>query len=414
MKKLALTILMAGALGAGGWYYYRSGPGGPDPGAPAFAPDGGRRGGRGGAVAMTVDTALATRHEIAAYITVVGNLVGESTVDVVPRLAGRLETVNVKMGDRVTRGQVVAKMDDRDVREQLAQAAANLEVNKATVRTRESDLKSADLTLQRQRTMFGAGLTSKQNLDDADARYNSALAQLDVATAQAAQTQARIEELKVTLGNTNILSPVDGFVGRRNLDAGAFAGTNSPVLSVVALSTVRLVASVIEKDFRRIQPGLEASVEVDAFPGETFTGTVSRVSPVFDAATRTASMEIEIPNPGNRLKPGMYARVSLTTEREPNAITVPSNSLVDVGGQRGVFVVDGPVARFRPVRTGLQDGDRVQILDGVGEGQRVVTTGAMAVKDGDRVQLAGAAGQGGRGGRRGGQAGGADAAAGRQ
>jgi RND family efflux transporter MFP subunit len=406
LKKVVLIIVLVAAAGsAGGWYYYRGGTEGDAAAASSNnsatgAVPGGRRGGRGGAVAMTVESAPVARHEIAEQIMVVGNLIGESTVDVVPRLAGRLETVNVRMGDRVSRGQTIAKMDDRDVREQIAGAEANLEVNRATLRTRESDLKAASITLDRQKTMLAAGLSSKQNFDDADARYSSALAQLDVAKAQVSQTQARIEELKVTLGNTSIVSPVDGFVGSRNLDPGAFAGTNSPVASVVAINSVRLVANLVEKDFRRVQAGLDAVVEVDAFPGEKFTGKVSRVAPVFDAATRTATMEIEIPNPGYRLKPGMYARVQLTVDRQPEALTVPRNALVDLEGTRGVFVIEQQVARFRPVRTGLQDADRVQILEGAGEGQHVVTVGAMAVKDGDRVQVTGAAG--GRGARPGG------------
>jgi multidrug efflux pump subunit AcrA (membrane-fusion protein) len=108
---------------------------------------------------MTVDTALVGRREISEAITVVGNLIGEQTVDVAPRVGGRIETINVKLGDRVTRGQQVAKMEDRDIREQVNQATASLDVNKATVRSRESDLKSADTTAQRQRTMFATGLT---------------------------------------------------------------------------------------------------------------------------------------------------------------------------------------------------------------------------------------------------------------
>ena len=155
VKKLALVVLMVGAVGAGGWYYSRTGTGGAGA-APSTGAPGGGRGGRGGGLAMTVDAAPVARREIADYITVVGNLIGEATVDVVPRLAGRIESVNVKMGDRVTQGQVVAKMDDRDVREQMNQAEANLEVNKATVRTRESDPKSAEVTLQRQKTMFSS------------------------------------------------------------------------------------------------------------------------------------------------------------------------------------------------------------------------------------------------------------------
>ena len=194
--------------------------------------------------------------------------------------------------------------------------------------------------------------------------------------------------------NTILISPVDGFVGKRNLDAGAFAGTNTAVLSLVDIADVRLVANLIEKDFRRIQKGLTAVVEVDAFPGEKFTGQVSRVAPVFDAATRTAVMEIEVPNPGFRLKPGMYARVSLTIDRQPDALTVPRNAVVDLEGKRGVYVIEGDVAKLHVIRTGLQDVERYQIVEGVTEGQRVVTTGALAIKDGDRVTVG--CGRGGR------------------
>ena len=255
---------------------------------------------------------------------------------------------------------------------------------------RESDLKAAEMTLNRQKSLYAnGGLTSKQNLDDADAKYNAAAAAVSVSKAQQQQTQGRLDELRVTLGNTNIVSPVDGFVSKRNLDQGAFAGTNTPLISVVDISTVRLVANLIEKDFRRVQQGARAVVEVDAFPGEKFTGEVSRVAPVFDAATRTAVMEIEVPNPGYRLKPGMYARVQLTVDRRDNALTVPRNAVVDVEGKHGVYVVDGTTARFKELRTGLQDPERVEVLDGIDEGQKVVTVGALALRDGDKITVTG-------------------------
>jgi RND family efflux transporter MFP subunit len=234
-----------------------------------------------------------------------------------------------------------------------------------------------------------AGLVAQQILEDAEARQVAAQSQVAAAKAQMAQTRARIDGLKITLSNTSILSPVDGFVSRRMLDPGAFAGANTPILSVVAINTVRLVASVVEKDFKRVRQGVPAVVQVDTFPGEQFRGEVSRVAPVFDPATRTAQIEIGVPNPGFRLKPGMYARVQLTVERRTNALTVPRNALVDMSGRRGVFVVEEQTARFQEVRTGLQDADRVEVLDGVVEGQRVVTTGALALRDGDRVLLAG-------------------------
>jgi RND family efflux transporter MFP subunit len=279
-------------------------------------------------------------------------------------------------------------MDDRDLREQVAQIEANLDVNTATLTQRESDLQVAKPALDRLQATYDLGIASKQQLEDAQARHNSALAAVTVSKAQISQTRSRVDELKLNLSLTTILSPVDGFVGQRNLDPGAFAGTSTPILSVVDISTVRLVANLVEKDFRRIRPGVEATVEVDAFPGEQFAGQVSRVAPIFDPATRTAAMEIEVPNPGFRLKPGMFARIRLLAERRNSVLAVPRNAIVDVEGKRGVFLIEEQIAHFVSVQTGLSDEERVEILSGVGEGQPVVTTGALALRDGDRVMLA--------------------------
>jgi RND family efflux transporter MFP subunit len=381
--RTAIVLVGALAVVATGAWLYRSG----DAATPA-ATTGSGSGGRGSATAMAVETGLVTRDDVVASIAVVGNLIGAATVDIVPRVAGRLEAVNVRLGDRVTTGQPLAQVDDREIREQVNQSKANLEVNRATVVARENDLKVAESALTRARASYEGGLLSKQGLEDAEARHNSAVSQVTVAKAQLQSTQARLDELEINLANTTVRSPLDGVVGRRNLDPGAFAGTNTAVLSVVSIGTVRLVANLIEKDFRRITQGADAVVEVDAFPGEQFQGHVSRVAPVFDPATRTAAMEIEVPNPGYRLKPGMYARVRLTAEQHDNALTVPRDAVVDVDGKHGVYVLDGTTAHFRELRTGISDGERVELVDPLAEGTRVVTIGALALRDGDRVTLA--------------------------
>lgn len=412
MNKILVGVAAVALVGGGVWYF-RSDSGGaaPAPGtAAAGAPAAGRAGGGGrggrGAVPMTVDIGTVGRSEVVDSVTVVGNLIGQATVDVVPRVAGRLEAVYVQLGDRVTRGQRVAKLEDRAISEQVNQVRANIEVNRATLEARKNDVTVAANSLERARTSFERGLVSQQALEDAEARYSAALSQVQVAQAQLVSTQARLDELSVSLADTNVLSPVDGFVGRRNLDPGAFAGANTVILSVVDIGTVRMVANLVEKDFRRVAAGAPAIVEVDAFPGERFTGHVSRVAPIFDPATRTATMEIEVPNPGYRLKPGMYARVQLTTERKPNALTVERAAVVDLQGRRGVYVVgEDDVATFTDVQTGVSTGDRVEILDGVTEGTRVVTTGALAIRDGERVLAASAARAGGAG-QRGGAGGG--------
>ena len=181
------------------------------------------------------------------------------------------------------------------------------------------------------------------------------MASVDLAKAQSSQSKARIDELRINLGNTIIRSPVTGFVSKRLVDPGAFVSQNVPIVEVVDITSVRIVANVVERDLTELRTGDTTRVEVDAFPGELFTGRIARVSPVLDPATRTAPIEIEIPNSaGSRLKPGMYARVNVTTGTKKHALVVPATAVVDFGGRRGVFTPLNESAVFRALELGTE------------------------------------------------------------
>ena len=358
----------------------------------------GAPGGRGGRGQLTVELAPVVHAAVNRELSVVGNLIGDQTVSVVPKTAGRLMDIGVKLGDRVNRGQRIAKIEDEEILEQVRQAEAAFEVAKATIRQREADLSLAKTNVERSRNLFQRQLLPQQTLDDAEAKYQSAQAALDLARAQNTQSQARLDELRITQQNTIITSPVNGFVSRRAVDPGAFVSANAPVVEVVDITRVRMVANIIEKDLKQIAVGDTARVEVDAFPGEDFMGRIARVSPVLDPSTRTAPIEVEIANAQYRLKPGMYARVGIVTESHPNALVVPTNAVVDVNGTRGVYLSVNNAAAFHPVKIGIEGNERTEILDGVAAGDRVVTTGAAGLRNGDPIILAGGAG-GGRAGR---------------
>ena len=419
MKKAVISVVVLAAVGAGA-YYLGSRSSSDTQNQAAGAADGrggaagGQQGRRGGGAGfggggfgggqfgrppLTVELSKASRATIQAEITIVGNLIGQATVAVAPRAAGRVESVTVRLGDRVTRGQRLAKIEDFDIQEQVKQAEAAQQVSEATIRQREADLKLAQTNAERSRSLFERQLLPKQTLDDNEARYQSAEAAVDLARAQSLQSKARLDELRINLGNTIISSPVTGYVSRRSVDPGAFVSQNVPVLDVVDISTVRLVANVVEKDLTELQTGNATRVDVDAFPGEVFTGRIARVSPVLDPATRTAPIEIEIPNPTARLKPGMYARVSVTTSTRKEALVVPATAVVDLGGRRGVFTPLNETAIFRALDLGTEQKDLVEILGGLADGDTVITTGSSALRDGDRIVLPeGAGGRGRRGG----------------
>lgn len=416
-KFVMIAIVVAVALGAAAFMGVferegdaaaaasQAGPGGAGRGGqPGGGGFGGPGGGGGQRVPMTVELGTLKRGKVAAYLTVVGNLIGQQTIDIAPRTGGRLLSVNVQLGDRVRRGQTLAKVEDREIVEQVRQAEASEEVSKATIRQREADLKVAELNFDRSKNLYTRQLLAKQALDDAESRYMAAVAQFDLSKAQLNQNEARLQELRINLQNTSVISPVDGFVGKRNVDPGAMVNTNTPIASVVEISRLRLVVNVVEKDLRMVSVGDPAVVEVDAYPGDKFTGKIARVSPVLDPATRTAAMEVEIPNPDFKLKPGMYARINLTVEEHENALVVPKTAVVDYANSRGVWVPnENDRATFVPLKLGIESPDLFEVLDGMKEGAKFVNTGATAVRNNDQLLFAGQNG-GGPGGR-GGQAG---------
>src|SRR4029450_4751950 len=204
----------------------------------------------GGRGPMTVEVATATRRSIADEIVVVGNLIGEATVTVVPRAAGRLQELSVRLGDRVNRGQRLAKIEDYEIVEQVKQAEAAQEVSLATIRQREADLQLAETNVERSRSLFERQLLPKQTLDDNEARYQARLAQPHPARAQNPQSKARLDELRINLANAVITSPVNGFVAKRNVDPGAFVSQQSPVADVVDITRVRLVANVVYNELK--------------------------------------------------------------------------------------------------------------------------------------------------------------------
>ncbi len=203
MKRPIIIIVIVAALGAAAFYMLRS------PASEAAQsearPGGGRFGGPGGGgrggvrPPMTVDLAAVTRADLSQQFMVVGNLIGLATVETTPKVNGRLASVAVRLGDRVSRGQQLAKIEDSELLEQIKQAEASFAVAAATIRQREADLGAARTNLDRSRNLYDRQLLPRQTFDDAEARYQAAEAQLDLAQAQHQQSKARIDELKIDL-----------------------------------------------------------------------------------------------------------------------------------------------------------------------------------------------------------------------
>ncbi|HEX6201903.1 MAG TPA: efflux RND transporter periplasmic adaptor subunit [Thermoanaerobaculia bacterium] len=344
----------------------------------------------------------------------VGTLAADSEADVAVRSAGPLVEVTAEVGDRVRRGQVLARIDAADERERIDQAQANLEMAQATLAQRRAALGIAETTAGRTAALFEQSLVPRQQLDAIEAEVAGARAAVDVAAAQVAQARAALSAARVALEQTLVVAPFDGVVGRRYLDLGAFASQNDPVFQVADLSTIRVTVSLPETQAARVESGLPAIVELRSLPGETFRGRVARVSDVLDPRSNTAEAQVELTNPDGRLKPGMFAQVTIALPGEAEALLVPAEAVVEADGRHWVYVVeeareaaaggppgaapaagppagDGPgrVARRRPVELlGRADGRRA-VTGELAAGERVITLGHEGLADGAAVELAG-------------------------
>lgn len=346
--------------------------------------------GPGFAFARTVGVARAEIGEVRQVLTLVGSLRAEETVDVTPRgVSGRLASMAVDIGDRVTVGQVIARIEDDEIEQQVQQSEASLEVSRTMVQQRRLELRNQETILERARGLAEQGLISAEELEQTQTRYEVAQAQLALTQAQLDQAEANLRELRIRLDQTQIRAPISGAVGRRFVDQGAQVNANTPLVTLVKLETMELVANVPERDMVKLEPGAVGQVYVDALPGEVFEGRVARISPLLDAQTRTAQVELVIPNAEGKLRAEMFARTELEIASLQDALRVPRAALAVKGDTTGVYIVDGDVARFQPVQTGLVQEDWAEITQGLQEGDTVVTLGANLLNDGDRIRVAG-------------------------
>jgi len=308
--------------------------GGGDDGSAAGGP---AMGGPRGSAAVTV--AAVTPGPFVARAEYVGTLEARAQADLYARSSGPIVEITADLGDRVREGQVLARIEPAEERQRLEQARANLRIAEATLTQRGAALRIAETTAERTRALFEQNLVSRQQNDAVEADLDGARAQAQLAEAQVSQARAALSSAEVELDQTRVVAPFDGVVGRRYLDRGAFAAASSPVMSLVDLSTIKTTIALPERDAPYVVVGQPATVRVGSLPGVDFAGRVARVGAVFDPDSATSRAEVEVDNLDGRLKPGMFATVTIALDDEGDALLVPQKAVLEEGGRSWVFVV---------------------------------------------------------------------------
>jgi HlyD family secretion protein len=344
-------------------------------------------------------------------VDVVGTLAAVDQVTVSSETDGKVRRILADLGDRVRAGQVLIELDSERQQYTLEQQQAALaralaqygatdpknlpEIEKTPdVQKAKADLVQATQSFERASELFKRTLISQQALDDAKTALESKKASYDAALQTARNLRASIPGSEATmklagrqLRDTEIRAPFDGYVERRMVNLGELVKAPMPVMAIVRLDPLKVTAEMPEKMAPWITAGRPLELHVDAYPDRTFSGNVTRISPAVNTSTRAFAFEAVVPNPDALLKPGTFARVHVESDKVDPVLTLPYSALQYRYGVNRVFVVQGDRLAMRELKVGDRMGERIEIVSGVKEGERVAVTDVDALNDGDRVSL---------------------------
>ncbi len=363
------------------------------------------------AAAVAVETAKVEVRELDRMVEAVGTLDPNEEVTITNQVDSTVDKIFVDLGDAVRQGQVIAQLDTRELELAVNQQAAALQqelarlgladmnavVDESTtsqVRQAEAAFEEARIRLDRVKQLTTEGVVSKQQLDEQQARFDIAGAALRSAGETVRNIRATIAARKAALAlsekklaDARITTPIAGYVKDRLVTEGQYLRANTPVVTIVQSSPLKLRVEVPESAIGSVRAGRPVQFQVDAFPDRTFEGKISRLSPAVNQQSRTLKLEVLVVNPAAILKPGLFARVTIRTDRTDKALVVPADAVFSFAGLEKIFVVENGKVAERIVRSGVRLENDVEIVEGVKEGEVVATSNLGNLQQGREVSV---------------------------
>jgi HlyD family secretion protein len=380
---------------------------------------------RAGQGEIPVQVTSVKRGDMTYFFNATGDILPLMQVDLFPKVSGYLEKISVNLGDSVRQGQVVAQIDQKDflykvheIEAKVAQAKAALDEIEAGTRSEEirqaeeavkqaqSRYDNAKTHRERMEALYQRQIISKKDFDNADTECSVCEAQLvssqerlkqlregarreerEASRAKLKEMEAVLLQEQTRLQNTTITAPFQGEITHKYVDAGALVSSSTPLVTLAHTETLKVMANVLERDIALVKVGMKVRIQAEAFPDKSFEGKIVRMNSALDTATRTLQTEIHIPNTGKMLRPGMFAKIEIALSTRIGTLTIPKVALVEEGENRVVFVVENNQALRKAIVTGVEQDDTVEVLQGLNEGDRIVTKGQGSLKDLSAVRV---------------------------
>ncbi len=373
--------------------------------------------------AVDVTTAPAIQRDLPRFVEATGSLAADEQTDVAPIVGGRVVSVGVDLGTYVQKGQVIAQLDSGDARLRLEQAQAalaqaNSSVTQAEARiglapgqrfdpTKVAEVGAAraaydlaEKNLRRYQQLLESGDISRSAYDQQRAQrdqlreqYQAALtlanqsyAAVQTARAAAQSAQVQVQQAQKGIRDVTIYAPISGYVTERAADVGEFVSTSSKVATVARTNPLRVRIDIPEQAISNVRVGQSVSVSVSTYPDRSFAGRIARVSPSVSSTSRTLTVEAEVENGENLLKPGQFATIRVLMSQSDPAILVPARAVRTDGTTSRVYVIQDGVAHEHLVAVGRQDGDLIEIKGNVQSNELVATSNVEQLADGVPVR----------------------------
>jgi len=318
----------------------------------------GKQGGPPPGMAIKVVSAPVTQETITEEVLVVGSLAANESVELLSEIDGQVDNIQFKEGQNVSSGETLLTIDSKKLAASMAQAEANYNLAKANL-TRSN-------SLVKQRTI------SKQEYDKAKSDY--------------AATKAALELTAQQLKDATITAPFSGTLGARHVSPGQYLRKGELVTTLVNNNPIKIEFQVPERYFSQLKDGLLVKLSVEAFPNDRFTGKIYFIAPEIDSSTRTVMVKALVPNPDNYLRAGMFANVTINLKEKTSALTIPESAVMMNGKNSSVFIIsEDSKAMIKPVKLGLRMKGKVEVIEGLNTGEKVIIEGIQKLGPGVKV-----------------------------
>ena len=352
------------------------------------------------------------KRDLRRDVSSVGSLFAFDEVAVSSEIEGRVDRVFVDLGDRVSAGQALVQVSSIELGLARDQQQASLQATRAKLGMSDgaedvpdptkaaeaqraaADLSDAESKYKRAKSLFDDGLVPKGTLDEAEAKFHSARAAYDIALQTVENLRAELRQRKATyalaqkkLGDTVIRAPFPGQVKERSVVSGQYLRVQTPVMVIVRVDPLRVRLKIPERVAGWVSIGQTVNVEVEAFPGKIFTGTVARMSPSVETQTRTLEVEALLKNSDGTLKPGFFAKATIASSQVDSALMVPEAAVRYVFGVYKIFTVKDNKLHEQEVKLGERSGDSVEIVEGLSAKDSVaIAPEGQELRDGSPVE----------------------------